>query len=247
VKELEKVQGRFGVIRVFERIADGARLYCIDASVQTMTRADGVSLFGYVHAINKLVDDAREILVLGGAGGSLATMLAARGAVVTVVDIDPAALPLARRHFGLDTSVEWVTSDAIAYLNSCQRQFDAIIMDACDATGTIASLMSEQTLARMTDNLRAGGVLIVNFAGIDGPPAESWDVACALADAGLNVSLFRPEDGWEGNEILYASMRPAARDLDIEDLHEQPAEARTYLMSLRAYTPTTEAKRERRR
>jgi 2-polyprenyl-3-methyl-5-hydroxy-6-metoxy-1,4-benzoquinol methylase len=61
-----------------------------------MTSRDGVSAFGCVHAANPLPANAGSLLVIGGAGGSFATMMARRGYRVTVVDIDPVAEELAR-------------------------------------------------------------------------------------------------------------------------------------------------------
>ena len=83
--ELTQREGQFGSIRVLERKRDGARLYCIKSSVQTMIGRDGVSLFGYVHAAKLLLKPSRTVLLIGGGGGSLATMLARQGRAVTVV------------------------------------------------------------------------------------------------------------------------------------------------------------------
>jgi predicted membrane-bound spermidine synthase len=236
MKTLARVPGRFGGIRVFERSIDGARLYCIDGSVHTMCRPDGTSLFGYVHAIKKLVRDANEVLVVGGAGASMATMLSRRGAGVTVIDVDPAAEKLARQHFGLPAEVAWINDDAFVHLARSAKWFDAIIMDACDADGTVAASTSADHLARLMDHVREDGLLAVNLAGPDGAPAQSWDLACALSAMGFESILLRPEEGWEGNEILLISHLPQSPHLDLSDLHERPAETRTYLMSLRAYT-----------
>lgn len=235
MKTLARVPGRFGGVRIFERTIDGARLYCIDASVHTMCRQDGTSLFGYVHAIKKLVRDANEILVVGGAGASMATMLSRRGAAVTVIDVDPAAEKLARQHFGLPPEVAWVNADAFVHLTGNTQTFDAIIMDACDAGGTIAASTNADHLARLMDHVREDGLLAVNLAGPDGAPAQSWDLTCALSAMGFESILLRPEDGWEGNEILLISHLPLSPHLDLSDLQERPAETRTYLRSLRAY------------
>ena len=91
MRVLARREGLLGPIRILERKSDGARLYCLKGSVQTMVQADGVSVFGYVHAAKLLLKSARTILMIGGGGGSLATMLARQGADVTVLEVDPAA------------------------------------------------------------------------------------------------------------------------------------------------------------
>ena len=74
MKEIDSRQGRFGEIRIMERRRDSARLYCVGDGVQTMSTPDGTSLFGYVHAIKLLIGEASTVLMLGGGGGSLATI-----------------------------------------------------------------------------------------------------------------------------------------------------------------------------
>jgi SAM-dependent methyltransferase len=235
--EIDRRQSLFGTVRVFERRSDGARLYCLGASVQTMAGPDGVSLFGYVHATKLLVRDARDVLIIGGAGGSLATMLARRGQAVTVVDIDPAAEQLARQHFWLDPRVAWINQDALTFIKSCRRQFDAIVIDACDDRGMIPEFADLRGLLAAWTRVRSGGSLTINLVTDDGAPAWGETLARRLLERGLSATLLRPEQGWEGNEILHLCGADAPPSLDLRDLGERPAEVRTYLASLSAYAP----------
>ena len=123
MKELARREGAFGTIRVLEQKADKARLYVIGETVQTKVDRHGVSVSGYVHAIELLVRDAENILMIGGGGGALATMLARAGKTVTVVDIEPEAEDLARRYFWLDPDVRWVTADAVQFAKSGHHAF----------------------------------------------------------------------------------------------------------------------------
>ena len=50
-----------------------------------------------------------EILIVGGAGGTLATMLWRLNKRVTIVDIDPLAFKIARRYFALPSGIRCVT------------------------------------------------------------------------------------------------------------------------------------------
>lgn len=59
--ELDRREALLGTIRILERRVDGARLYCLGASVQTMAQPDGASLFAYAHATKLLL---RESLLL---------------------------------------------------------------------------------------------------------------------------------------------------------------------------------------
>jgi predicted membrane-bound spermidine synthase len=233
--ELARCPSPYGAIRILERESDGARLYNQAGALQTLAYPDGTSLFGYAHAIEILVRDRQRILILGGAGGSLATMLARRGCIATVVDIDPQSEQLARSFFGLDPRVRWVTADAMQYINASAATFDAIVVDAFDAHGLARAFTQADGVETAARILAEDGRIVVNLAGFDGPLDFAWPLACTLAQKGWHATLFRATDGWEGNELLWASRAEHAVPLDIADLMDRPAETRTYLMSLKPF------------
>jgi SAM-dependent methyltransferase len=236
MKEIDRRQGMFGTIEIKERLADGARLYCVGESIQTMTLQDGTSLFGYVHAIKLLLADARDVLVLGGGGGSLATMLSRRGASVTVVDVDPQAEDLARRYFGLHPGVRWITTDARSYLAACGHQFDGIVFDTCNAEGFVTDLATIDVLVSALSVMCTNGALILNLPS-NGAIDHAWQLASAMVDRGLNATLFRPLEGEEANELLHVRICGPTETISVGDLGQRPLEARTYLATLQPMTP----------
>lgn len=199
-----------------------------------MAAEDGVSLFGYVHAAKLLLSAARDVLIIGGAGGSLATMLARRGKSVTVVDVDPVAEQFAREYFQLDSTVEWVTADALDFIEASSRRFDAVFIDACDERGLVSPFTDYATLRGVWRIVRTDGVMLLNLVGDDRQPGWERELGARLARLGVRATLFRPEDGWEGNELMLMSNSDQAHSLDVGDVSERPAEVRTYLMSLKA-------------
>ncbi len=237
MRELARRDGLFGPIRVMERQSDRARLYVIGHGVQTMVRPDGVSVFGYVHAAKLLLASARRILLIGGAGGSLATMLARAGKIVTVVDIDPSAEELARAYFALDARVRWVTADAVAYIAALNGGFDGVVVDACDGEGLVQPFGDAAALTRLLVRACPAGSLIVNLVHEDGAPPWGRRLTRSLAADGFAATLFSAEEGWEGNEILHVRASGDTETLIVDRLDEHPAEARTYLASLRPFTP----------
>jgi hypothetical protein len=237
MRTLAKRKGLFGPIRVIERKSDGARTYCIKASAQTMIQSDGVSLFGYVHAAKLLLKPSHKILLIGGGGGSLATMLARDGHDVTVLEIDPAAEELARTYFGLDRRVRWITGDLEAFFASHHESFDAACIDACNADGLIRDFSYPDFLSRLLALACPNGSLILNLVHEDGaPPWGEW-LAWKLTSSGLHATLYSPEDGWEGNELLHIRAHGPTDTLSAIDVYDRPPETRTYLLSLRAFTP----------
>ena len=237
MRELARQRGRFGCIRILERKSDGARLYCIEDSVQTMIRADGVSMFGYVHAAKLLLGSARTVLIVGGAGGSLATMLARAGHDVTVLDIDPAAEALARDYFGLDLRVRWITGDLFSFCDVHHEVFDAVCVDACDADGLVGGFDDPDMLIAVMALACPDGSLVLNLVHEDGAPPWGASLAAQIAARGFNATLFRSEEGWEGNELLHIRARGPTDRLRVADVQGRPAEARTYLLSLRSHSP----------
>lgn len=235
--ELARRDGLFGPIRIMERQSDRARLYLIGHSIQTMVRPDGVSVFGYVHAAKLLLAAAHTVLLIGGAGASLATMLARAGKTVTVVDIDPASEELARKYFDLDARVCWVTADALDFIAAFSGVFDGIVIDACDADGLVHTFRDAATLASLLRRARPTGSLVVNLVREDGAPHTGRRLVHALAARRLAATLYSAEDGWEGNEVLHVRTQGETETFIAPRLHERPAEARTYLMSLRPFTP----------
>jgi spermidine synthase len=226
--------GLFGKIRIYERVSDGARFFMTGSSVQTLTDADGVSLFGYINAFKLLLRPYRKVLMLGGGGGSLATMLARKGHDVTVVDIDPVAKDLARQYFRLDSRVRWITADARAFVFNMRIDYDAIVIDACNSTRTVGYFCNAAWIARAAAKLKEGGALLLNLAGDETRPHEGEVLASNVAMQGLHATLLQPSDGWEGNELIIASTSPTAALFQFDDIRTRPTEAQTYLMSLKA-------------
>lgn len=234
-RELARRDGLFGPIRVLERKSDGARLYCINGSVQTLMLSEGVSAFGYVHAAKLLAGEARDVLMIGGGGGSLATMLARRGSRVTVLDIDPAAEEIAREYFGLHDGVHWLTTDALSFIENYRGAFDAVIIDACDAEGLVSPFNKPRIIANILAKACPKGSLIINVVQEDGAPSWGGWMAAKLGSFGFSVCLYRSEEGWEGNEVLHVRMEGPTDQLAVTDMDRRPPEARTYLMSLRPH------------
>lgn len=202
-----------------------------------MALPDGVSAFGYVHAAKLLTRDAHSVLLIGGGGGSLATMLARQGQCVTVIDVDPAAEELARAYFDLDARVEWLTLDPLSFVRASPRRFDAVIVDACDADGVVAPFDDPGILSDLIEQMCPDGSLILNLVHEDGAPLREGSLLHAFVARGYNATLYRSEEGWEGNEVLHVKKDGATDTLRVTDLERRPAQTRTYLMSLRAHTP----------
>ena len=112
---------------------------------------------------------ARSVLDVGCGTGTLACLLALRGIEVTAVDPAAASLDVARRKAGADR-VAWIEGDATALPPGLQ--VDLAVMTANVAQVFLTDEAWAQTLARVHDALRPGGLLV--FETRD-PARRAWE------------------------------------------------------------------------
>ena len=122
---------KFGetVVRVLETLSDGSRRYYDGVTLYTAVDREGHNLLEYIFAMDRVLQDPESLLLLGTAGGALATKLARRGHSVTAVDSMAAAFELARAWFRLPHEVECVHADAMEFLKTNTRRWKAIAVD----------------------------------------------------------------------------------------------------------------------
>ncbi len=73
-------------VRVVEYRFDGSRLYFEGPSLYTHVDANGTNQLDYIAAMGQAMAGKPSVLLLGTAGGALATQLSRAGASVTAVD-----------------------------------------------------------------------------------------------------------------------------------------------------------------
>ncbi len=162
---LARSKPRFGPpISIEEEVKTGAIAYWQGEYCQSRADKNGVSLLDYIHAIFGLLQQsqAQTVLMVGCAGGSLATMLSRVGCDVVAIDVNPQAFILARRYFGLPAQVECRVADGFDYLLATRRKFDAIVVDAFHGGRIASELLSDAFFAQAAKRLQAGGVIFAN-------------------------------------------------------------------------------------
>ncbi len=123
---------------------------------------------------------ARDILMLGGGGGSVPKWLLsgksgldASGLRLTVVELDPGMSAVARRWFflpGDDPRLRLIHADARTFLNRQREQYDILLVDVFNSCYSIPfHLGTQEAFAAMRRALRPGGVLAMNvIAAVEG-------------------------------------------------------------------------------
>src|SRR5688572_5123554 len=86
-------------VRVVELLQDGGRLYFDGQVLYTHVDRNGDNCLDYIAAMGRALGEAENVLLLGTAGGALATQINRRGGRVTAVDDWAPAFDIARRWF----------------------------------------------------------------------------------------------------------------------------------------------------
>jgi spermidine synthase len=161
---LANVETNLGPVSILRDRRTGAIAYWQDSAYQSEADHRGVSLAAYVHALHGFIRQraCRDVLLIGCGGGTLATMLAAQGTGVVVIDVNAWSFALARKYFSLPGTVECQVGDGREYLESTSRSFDAIVLDAYHE-GRIPSQFCDVAFAAIAGRrLNPGGVFLAN-------------------------------------------------------------------------------------
>src|SRR5262249_32481956 len=110
---------------------------------QSAADRNGTSTADYIHAMHFFLmqAQARDVLMIGCGGGTLATMLVKSQVAVTVVDLHKFSFDIARKYFQLPGAVTCHVADGIQYLKTNCGRHDAIVLDAFGKDGMPADFM----------------------------------------------------------------------------------------------------------
>ncbi|MCC3768186.1 polyamine aminopropyltransferase [Streptomyces sp. UNOC14_S4] len=152
----------------------------------------------------------RRVLVLGGGDGLAVreVLRYADVASVTVVELDPAVLRLARtdrdlaalNHGALhDPRVRTVAADAFEWLRSRpagEAPYDVVISDLPDPGITPSTKLYSQEFYGLAERrLAPGGRLVVHAGPVGARPRVFWTVEATLRSLGLATAPYRVEGG----------------------------------------------------
>ncbi len=201
---LDAVQSEFGTVVIGIDRATGAQIYYHRGWCQSEADEHGISYAPYIHAMFGVIQQtpAVDVLMIGCGGGTLATMLSRTGRRVTVVDINPAAIDLARSYFAMDGTVASFVADGMAWLASATEAFDCIVVDAFDGAEVPDHLCSAAFFALVRRQLRPQGVVLMNVFEDKGGYHRADSIAAHLRDAGLTVKLLEEGIATDQNVIV---------------------------------------------
>ena len=201
---IEERSGEFGDVKILRGRADGSHAYASGDWYHSHADRNGISLASYVHALYGLSEQARarRVLVLGCAGGTLATMFARAGRQVTAVDIDPGCFALARKFFGLPAEVDCHVGDGRDFLAASGESFDAVVVDAYHRHAVPSHLCSAEFFALARSRLSAGGLILLNAVLAHDLDRLADRVAAGMANAGMSTRILDAAGTRDRNAII---------------------------------------------
>lgn len=194
-------------VRVAEYRFDGSRLYFDGPALYTHVDAQGGNLLAYISAMEQALAGAPTVLLLGTAGGALATQLSRAGVAVTAVDDWLTAFELARRWFHLPDDVECIHADALALLRETDRRWSAVAIDVFHGVEIPDDFLTTDVGQLLTRAVEPGGLIVWNVADTPGSWPARWIVK-ALRLQGLQPSMVSVIDGDVGNTLVVCRNSP---------------------------------------
>ena len=122
--------------------------------------------YDYALAANAMVEkDDPEILILGLGTGTFATLTEHYFDYHKIdgVEIDAKIVDLAYEYFDLPDDVKVFVNDGRAYLNSCKKKYDIILLDAYKDITIPFSMASLEFFNLVKNQLNEGGVVVTNL------------------------------------------------------------------------------------
>lgn len=201
---LEVVHSEAGPIVVAAARSNGALLFLQKGWCQSEADSCGVSYTPYIHAMFDLVMQAQamRILTIGCGGGTLATMLAKANRTVTVVDVNPAAIDIARRYFGLDEEVACYIADGLTWLRRFDGVFDCIIVDAFHGDEIPAHLCSLAFFIEVSQHLTENGLVLMNAIEDNDHSDCAQAVLSGMTKAGMDVRVLEEARAIDRNLVI---------------------------------------------
>lgn len=211
---VEEIDTEFGLIKILRSKYDGTYSYFQDKCFHGEIDNEGVSTCGYIHVMRSVIlqSEARSILMIGCAAGTLATMLHKEGCEMTVVDINAVSFDLAKRYFEMPEDIECIVEDGSKFLQETNRKFDAIAIDAFTSDAKVPEqLTTEDFFQHAQQAMNPGGILVMNVMVQNDLDPLSDQIASRMDATRLPAVIFERPGKVDRNAVLVGG--------NVEDIH----------------------------
>lgn len=173
---------------------------------QSAADKTGVSTADYIHAMHYFLMQvqARDVLMIGCGGGTLATMLARSQVQVTVVDLHKFSFDVARKYFQLPQAVTCHVADGIQYLKANRERHDAIVLDAFGKGGMPPAFMQPEFFKLARTRLKPRGLFLMNVI-VEDDDDRTPDILVGAMRAQWGRVRLLDTDGWTDRNAVIAA------------------------------------------
>lgn len=230
--ELAKVNSNFGLMQVLERKGYNLRYYLNDYLTQNTydpVQKKSTALFTYMlHGLARAYTPRIEQALCIGLGVGIVPMqFATEGVKVDVVEINPAVVPLATRHFNLHPErLNIFIGDGRYFINRAEKKYDTIILDAFLGDSSPSHLLTREAFGAMRRILKPGGTLVINSFG-ELRRGEDFFTASLAKTLKSVFRDFRIHADGHGNVFFVASDQADLQiinSVSLDDVHEHVVE-----------------------
>jgi spermidine synthase len=170
-QELYRANSNFGLLQVVQDQQGNRRFYMNDFLVQDIyDPREKKSLAIFTYALHDLAfaytPRLQKVLCIGLGVGIVPSELAREGVDVDVVEINPAVVPIAVKHFDCETNRLhlWI-GDGRYFINQSTNQYDSVIVDAFLGDSSPSHLMTHEAFSSIKRILKSDGTLVMNTFG----------------------------------------------------------------------------------
>ena len=174
---------------------------------QSAADRNGVSTADYIHAMYFFLmqAQARDVLMIGCGGGTLATMLVRSQVQVTVVDLHKFSFDIARKYFQLPQAVTCHVADGIQYLKANRARHDAIVLDAFGKDGMPAAFMEPSFFKLARARLKERASLFLMNVIVEDDDDRTPDILVGAMRAEWGRVRLLDTDGWTDRNAVIAA------------------------------------------
>ena len=148
------------------------RLFRLDGSFMTSEKEEYFYHENMVHPAAISHPEPKRALVIGGGDGGSSEELLKHPSVesVTLVELDPAVVDIAKKYFGKvhqkvfdNPRLKLKIADGYAFIRETAERFDLVILDLPDPVGPATELYTEEFFSHCRRVLNPGGVLTLHI------------------------------------------------------------------------------------
>jgi spermidine synthase len=173
---------------------------------QNIISADGNSLATYSYVMEQLAGfapQAKSALILGFGAGILPRAFREKGMQVSVVDINPDTLKVAKKYFHFkEEGTRFFFEDARMFVKNCENEYDIVVLDLFHGDGMPEHITTWEFFQDINKCLSGEGVLLSNiFIGL-GDERAKMSLLATINSAFGNVHFFHSRTEFDEDDKI---------------------------------------------